>query len=700
MTIYISYFASGLIFATVLLLTIMLWRGRLQGGWLIQALVFSTLWSFYLGFANPDEFNPSNQTFIEILRNTSWIMLLWKLYAHDQGIGKKEFWRQTRLWYFGGFVFLLFLVNVLQSSVYDVGVFLSVSINVLIPFMLVVFCLFMLEQWYRNIVVERRWAVKFLAIGLMVIFGFDFILFSEALLYNRLDPVLWHARGWVGMIMAPLVAVSIARARDWDQAFRLSHQAALYSTGLLLAGVYLLVMAGVGYYLRVFGDGWGNAVQIIFVVLAISFLALLVGSGRVRAILAVWINKHFFSYKYDYRDEWNKANSRLAVLPLNDGYYDQLILALAEPVDSPGGILWALEQNDIVCRASWGCDQRTDIKKIEVQSLIDFSVKQGWVIDLDEYRMFPTRYESLILPGSLLDNQELWIIVPLLHQERLYGLMGLRHPRAERSINWEDHDLMKALGTQVASLIALKDANDSLTEARQFEAYNRLSAFVVHDLKNIVAQLSLVVSNAERHKHNPEFVDDALDTLANAVGRMNRLLSQLRQQSRLNIQSDVFDAAEVAEEVSKHQKDQRPALELVSVEKNIRIKIERERLVSVLCHLVQNAQEATADDGHVGMSLYRDAEQIVFKIKDTGCGMDEFFIRDRLFKPFDTTKGRAGMGIGVYEAQQFIHSNRGRLAVESRIGEGTTFLVMLPAHYDVAEPVNNGIFELEAESER
>jgi putative PEP-CTERM system histidine kinase len=297
--------------------------------------------------------------------------------------------------------------------------------------------------------------------------------------------------------------------------------------------------------------------------------------------------------------------------------------------------------------------------------------------------MAPAHYGDLQIAKRLLLGEQLWLLVPLLHQGVLHGLVGLAHPRAERTLDWEDHDLLKALGSQLAALIALKDTTDRLAATRQFEAYYRFSAFVVHDIKNVVAQLSLVVKNAERHKHNPEFVDDALETLANAVQRMNRMLSQLKQQGAIAARAEIVDALDIARAVQQNQKDRLPRVELVipdGPDAALRLKTERDKLVSVLGHLVQNAQEATPAEGFVRLRLENRDGMAIFSVMDNGCGMSEQFQRERLFKPFDTTKGRAGMGIGVYEARQFVVQNQGSLEVRSAPGTGSEFRVVLPAY--------------------
>jgi putative PEP-CTERM system histidine kinase len=356
---------------------------------------------------------------------------------------------------------------------------------------------------------------------------------------------------------------------------------------------------------------------------------------------------------------------------------------MADPLDSLGGILWVREGGEFVVKGWSSVKPLPNLSSREDGALLDFCQESGWVIEVPEYLVAPAHYGDLQIADRLLEGQQLWLMVPLLHQGVLHGLVGLAHPRAERTLNWEDHDLLKALGSQLAALITLRDTTDQLAATHQFEAYYRFSAFVVHDIKNVVAQLSMVVKNAERHKRNPEFVDDALETLANALQRMNRMLSQLKQQGALAARAEVVNALDIARAVVQNQKDQLPKVELVIPEgaaAALKLKTERDKLVSVLGHLVQNAQEATPAEGFVRLLVDNREGMAIFSVMDNGCGMSEQFQRERLFKPFDTTKGRAGMGIGVYETRQFVVQNQGSLEVSSAPGQGSEFRVALPAY--------------------
>jgi putative PEP-CTERM system histidine kinase len=254
----------------------------------------------------------------------------------------------------------------------------------------------------------------------------------------------------------------------------------------------------------------------------------------------------------------------------------------------------------------------------------------------------------------------------------------LAKPRAAIKWDWEVLDLLKTASTVAASYLALDDAGRELTEARQFEGFNRLSAFVIHDLKNLIAQLTLVLRNAERHHDNPAFVRDAFATLDHVVERMNRLMNQLRNAGP-SVTSEPVDLGRLLRDVKAARACQLPEPDLDGADSDIVIMANRDRLFSAMEHIVHNAQDAAGKHGSVAIRLDGDSgERVAVEIEDTGSGMSADFIRTRLFRPFDTTKGLTGMGIGAYESREYVRSLGGEVIVSSEPGRGTTFRIVIP----------------------
>jgi putative PEP-CTERM system histidine kinase len=304
---------------------------------------------------------------------------------------------------------------------------------------------------------------------------------------------------------------------------------------------------------------------------------------------------------------------------------------------------------------------------------------------VDEYRRWPERYPGLALPDWA---SEAWLIVPLMSGADLVGFVALARPVTPNDVDWEVLDLLKTGSRQAASYLAHARANEALLEAQKFDSFNRMSAFVVHDLKNLVAQMSLLLKNAERHRANPEFQKDMLDTVAHVVERMSGLMRQLRSGTTPAEKPRAVDVAELMARIAAAKSDPRVRFELQGA-RGIRALGHEDRLERVLGHLVQNALDATPSDaGRVRVRAFVDASFAVVEVADNGVGMTPEFLRDRLFRPFQTTKPH-GMGIGVYESYQYVSSIGGRLQVESTSNSGTTFRVLLPQG-DSSAPAGEG----------
>ena len=672
--------AGAFFFLTALLLTSH--RGKAIGRLLIAASLISVLWFtaqvVYYQFQSLELVSANWLRVLECGRNAAWLALLLGLLrlGVESWIRRPISIAEILLFVLIGVEFgIAVLAMVDFTSIFAqlfaqlyFGAGLAISLGGLI----------LIEQLFRNSSRDSRWAIKHLCFGLGMLFAYDFYMYADALLFNRLDAGIWSARGLVNAFAAPMIAVSAARNREWELSIFVSRRVAFHSITLIAGGLYLLIMAAAGYYIQAVGGEWGQALKVAFFSAALLILLSLLFSTQLRSRVRAFLAKHFYRNKYEYGEEWLKFTQRLERAELDPDSLGQTILAaIADIVDSPGGVIW----------------QKTTAGDFEVAgkvSLYDdcelqFSAGDGFVtalerdqqplildVDSDDDELPP-------LPGALLSLERAALLVPIVHRAKLLAFMVLARPRAEQSLSWEDMDLLSTVGRQAASYLALVRATEDLSEARQFETYNRLTAFLVHDLKNVVAQLSLIGSNARKHRHNPEFIDDALNTVTDAVDKMNRMLTSLRQVHNDGAAEEVIDLCEIARTAANNMTGASPALTIELPQGGLFIKADRVRLLSVLEHLLQNAVEATDETGSVSLAIARHDATAVVKVADTGKGMDREFLRKRLFKPFDTTKGKAGMGIGAYESRHVISSMGGRLLVESAPRAGTTFTIVLPA---------------------
>jgi putative PEP-CTERM system histidine kinase len=552
---------------------------------------------------------------------------------------------------------------------------------------LAVFGLVLIEQLFRNLPVDARWSAKPICLGLAGTLLFDVYLFSEAALFNGVDPDVAAARGFVHALMVPLLILPSARHRNWMSKIQVSRQVVFHSATLMIAGLYLLFISSVGYYVRYFGGQWGRVLQVALVFLAVVGLVALALSGTLRARLRVWLGKHFLRYRYDYREEWLKFTRALSSHSQPQELSQHVIRGLADMVESPAGALWLLnaEHSHYVQVARWNMPQATATEPLE-SALVQFMKQTGWVIDLREFQDHPDRYAGLTLPGWLHDLPQAWLVVPLPIGGEQLGFVLLAQPRTPLELNWEVTDLLKTAAAQAASFLAQMQATEALLESRKFDAFNRMSAFVVHDLKNIVTQLSLMVKNAKRLQHNPEFQADMLMTVENSLERMKQLMMQLREGAAPSGGAVGVDLGAMAQEWARSAQSRGRTVRL-DLQPDVFTRGHAERLKRVVGHLIQNALDATEHHGQdVWVKSHRFGSHASLQVGDNGVGMSEEFVRTRLFKPFQTTK-TAGMGIGAYESLQYIQELGGKMTVESKEGEGTLVTLLLPV-MDVAQPGN------------
>jgi len=534
----------------------------------------------------------------------------------------------------------------------------------------------LVEHVYRARTLHERWAVKFACLGIGAMFAYDFYLYSNAMLFREVDPDIWAARGVVNALTVPLIAISLGRSKLWSSPLSVSRRAMFHSATLFGSAVYLVAMGSAGYYLRYFGGSWGTVMQVTFLFASMILLVGVLFSGSFRARLKVFISKHFYRYNYDYREEWMRFTRTLSKPGPDLGA--RVIEAVATLVESPGGVLWQRSAaGGYEAATAWHSPPLSAVEPAD-SPFCQFLETSQWVIDLHEYAQSPDKYDALVLPEWLAGYPRAWLVVPLILHGGLSGFVLLQNPRSPVKLNWEVIDLLEIAGSQAASQLAQQEAANALMVARQFESFNRMSTFVVHDLKNLVLQLSLMNANAARHKDNPEFQADMLETIDYSVQKMKIMLQKLSRTENAG-----QPVALAVEQVVRQAVEQKGAFEphpqLLVEAPGLQVLADRERLERVLGHLVQNAIEATPRTGSVTIRLAAEEGRALVEIADTGEGMSEEFIRERLFKPFDSTKS-AGMGIGAFESREYINELGGSLEVRSTPRAGTTFRVMLPLH--------------------
>ncbi|HEX7061372.1 MAG TPA: XrtA/PEP-CTERM system histidine kinase PrsK [Woeseiaceae bacterium] len=671
----IGYAIAMTVFAILTALLLSRWKNSPKSPWIAAASGAVVAWGAILGLQSLGYLpNRLVTIFVEWLRYAAWLAALLAILRE---IDPSRLAERVASRY-GAIVLAIAAV---PFAWYVLGSDDPIALVAIagIGYLMCVLILGALEQIARNAPVDSRSGLNYFCLALTGIFAFDLVPFVLVIAQASTQREYWAARGFVSSLFAVPLSVGIWRSFRLSFDVQFPRQIVFYSFALA-AGTLYVVLALMGhYYVETYGGSWGEVAGIVFTVAVIALVAVLAVSASTRARVRVFLMKTFFQYKYDYRKEWLRFIGTLTESGL-DNVPAASIRAVAQIVNSPGGVVWVQEREGepYLAIATWRHAIPTVAPFDEDSSLVRFLRDRQWTVDLEEMKREPGRYEGLELePWLAVDDW--WLIVPLLLGERLSGFILLTRPRVVPSLNFEDHDLLRTVGRHVATHISQAEADRRLAESRQFGTYNRLTAFLMHDLNNLVAQQSLVVQNAERFRDNPQFVDDAIATIAHSVTRMKRLMEQLASRSQEPARKPT-DLCDTLRQVIERSRSRQPAPELCLGSGPLTVLADPERLSTAFEHLVRNAQDATDRHGRITVTAEREDGVAHVTIEDTGCGMSPEFVRERLFRPFDSTKGSEAMGIGAYQAREYVRALGGQVEIASEPGIGTTWFIRLPLH--------------------
>ncbi|MFN3819020.1 XrtA/PEP-CTERM system histidine kinase PrsK [Blastomonas sp.] len=554
---------------------------------------------------------------------------------------------------------------------------LGSTVTMLLRMIFVIGALVLANNLYSVADAETRTSLRLPLTALAAMWLYDLNLYTVGYLARALPADLVALRGVMMILAVPFFALAANRPGGWK--LTLSRKVAYRSLSLFAILGYLVTMIVVAQMLRAMGSTVASGAQVLLV-LGMSLAALiLLPSDRFRAWFKVKATKHFFQHRYDYRAEWIRFTETIG--RPGDGtapFHERVIKAAADISDSPAGLLLAPSDGgrmQLQARFNW---PTADVPaQACTPGTIGYFQASARIVELDALRSGKdTLTDRRAIPDWVLAESNAWAIVPLVHFDRLAGLVVLSRPLIERRLDWEDLDLLRLVGRQLASYLAEARSQEALREADQFDEFNRRMAFVMHDIKNLVSQLSLVARNAERHADNPEFRADMIVTLQNSVGKMNTLIRRLTGYARSTGDGvRAIDANRIVRAVIADKAQSHPVI--ASSAPRMSLMADPAQLEQVLCHLIQNAIDASGPDSPVYVSLSRDGLSGVIEIVDHGVGMSAEFVRAKLFKPFMSSKAD-GFGIGAYEARLLVEAMRGRIEVESREGEGSRFAVYLP----------------------
>jgi putative PEP-CTERM system histidine kinase len=626
------------------------------------ALAATAVWSGAVAIQGG--LHPLVPSLLEAMRDLAWLAFIAALVERMPGAVP----RSTRILWIT--VAALITARIITELTLSGHVSLGFSLIAAIAFLVLI------HNLYGLAAPSSRWGLRLIAIALAAMLAYSLNLYTLAWLDGRGPYDLIAARGVVMLLILPLFVLASRRNRSWK--LRLSRAAAFQTLSLGMIGGYLIIMTILARAVAMIGGEAARLAQISLVVTMVVAAALAASSGRVRGRVRVTVLKHFFQHRYDYRTEWLRLIGTLGrggpeAMPLPE----RVIEAIADIVDSPAGVLLTRDGEGplrAIARWNWSGDMPV---VGDAQPLVDYLEASGRILDLSALRQGRESRagEAAATPAALVADRRGWLAVPLLLETRLVGLVLVEPARAGRSLDWEDFDLLRIAGRQAASHLVERQLAAELSEARRFEEFNRRFAFILHDVKNLVSQLSLLARNAERHADNPAFRADMIATLNNSTTKMRELLARISQDHRSAVgEASAIELRPLLERIAAARRGRHP----VAVEGPfVEALADAAGLEQAIGHLVDNAIEASPAAEPVRITLAAANDRAVVTIADRGQGMDDAFVRDSLFAPFSSTKP-SGFGIGAYEARALVTTMGGRLEVASRRGEGSVFTISLP----------------------
>ncbi len=609
---------------------------------------------------------------LDLMRPAIWLVFILRLYRRAALGGRHP----TQVYLLLAFIAALAVGAILLTGTSAGGGYSLRNVWVMALMALAVSTMLVIENLYLSTREEVRWHVNLPCIAVGALAAYDAILAGDTLLFRGLSPLLFNGRPIAAAVVMPLLALAVSRnRRNWEAELRITRAAAVHTASLVMAGLFLLGLVGAGQAFRYFGGDWSGVAEIAVMFGGLVGVTVLATSRSARSRLRFLLIDHFFANRYDYRREWMRC---IITLSATEGYialHARVIRALADIVDSPGGLLFVREgEAGFEWAGSWSMPAAT--VSIAADDAIVTGLRGGdWIVDM-----------AVIAPRDGLPAA--WIAAPLNHGGALIGFILLAPPRAPFRLDREVFDLLRVVGRQVATVVAEQRAAEVLMQTRQLHEYSKRFAFVAHDIKNVSTQLTLVLSNAEVHMENPEFQRDMLATIRAAVAKIGALIKRLEAPDNTVVQAVVQPAGRIEAIIANAARATGMDIRFDNPGPDIGVAMAAAGLDAVVTHLLNNAIEATrtahpAAAPPVLITLRHEGRRTLIDIADEGPGMTPDFVRDGLFRPFRTSKP-GGSGIGAYQARELLREAGGDLVVITRPGAGTTMRLLLPAVEGVA----------------
>jgi len=550
-----------------------------------------------------------------------------------------------------------------------------------------------LERTFRHATGHMRWQTKFMFLGVGGIFGAHLFTDSQVVLFKGVNTGFVDVNLGALLVAEILILRSLFRGKPLNVSVHLSHQFLYNSFTVLIVGIYFISVGMMAWFSVRFEWIRNIHVSIFLIFVAIVGIATLLLSDRFRMRRKRFISRHFQRPQYDYQKIWENFTQKTASVTQTGELCNIIVRMVSETLEILSVSIWLVDEKQE--RLSFGGSTvftETQVEKLPfygqggadlIRAMTEQTMpvdlegrgkgdKDDWVEDLKRtYGMEETR-ESRIR-----------YCVPLNAAGHLIGIMTLSEKVFYQPVSFEESELLKTIADQAASGLLNLRLSEHLRQTKELEAFQSMSAFFMHDLKNLASKLSLVTQNLPVHLDNPEFRQDAVKTITQSVAKVNTMVSRLSLLSqRLELHKEKTDVNDL---IGETLADLQPYITpVVSQDLNplSPVSIDREQIHKVLENLIVNANDAlNGRDGNITVGTKENGQWVEISVIDTGCGMSGEFMEKSLFRPFQTTK-KQGMGIGLYHCKTIVEVHGGRIEAESEEGKGTTFRILLKVNSD------------------
>jgi len=544
---------------------------------------------------------------------------------------------------------------------------------------------FNLERTIRSSTGRMRWQIKFMALGVGGLFALRVYLASQSLLFTTLDTGFGTVDALALLAANLLFAISLSRGPSLNVDVYLSTAAIQGSLTILTAGIYLLVVGILSHFARFSPANTLLPLDTFIVFVSLTALAVLLLSNRLRRRLRLFISRHLNRPIYDYRSVWMQVTERTTSLVDAKELSTAVCRMVSELVEILSVSVWLVDESQrrLMLAGSTSISgsriAEMDKPRKSAHEFIRFMAQHPECVDFEETQLeWPS--EIMQVAPEFFAEHKLRYAVALEAGRELVGVMTLDDDRVggERRLSAEEFALLETVAGQLAAGLLNLRLSERLQHAKEVEAFQTVATFFVHDLKNLASRLSLTMQNFSANFENEEFRRDMLRMIATSLTKIDEMcerLAMLRQNIELKLERcDLNQLVSATLDEFKGNLRGKLNTDLKPLPKTL---IDPQQIHNVLTNLVMNANEAVNGNGVIHVATAHEGETVCVSVGDNGCGMSQHFIEKSLFRPFQTTKKR-GLGIGLFQSRLIVEAHRGAVEVNSTVGKGTEFRIVLP----------------------